>query len=302
LTVKYNSETFYLYNNAKILDQKTVTSYCEGSLVWDGNICSKEKSLPDLTAGKISPVIVSVGMYEPFSVTITNQGTVSVGNVFSNLFQIADDASGNNATDFSSIKINSLGANSSESIQSEPYEFAVPGTIYVRACADKSDMGDSGVINELDEDNNCGPWIMVTTIDGSVDGVCSDPQVHYDCDQGNPINQKGSGTADDPWTWTCQGVNGGGDAECTEEFKCPAGLENPPKCDVCINGAENPPECNNIGGECLPGLTPYPDCNKCINGGIPPACDKWGGIDLCPNQPGIQTTGPCKKVPWWREL
>jgi hypothetical protein len=37
--VKYNTETFYLYNNSVLLDQKTVSSSCISGTSWDGTKC-----------------------------------------------------------------------------------------------------------------------------------------------------------------------------------------------------------------------------------------------------------------------
>lgn len=38
-SVKYNTETFYLYNNAVLLAQSTVSSSCISGSVWNGSIC-----------------------------------------------------------------------------------------------------------------------------------------------------------------------------------------------------------------------------------------------------------------------
>src|SRR3989344_276961 len=37
LAVKFDNETFFLYNNAVLLDQKTVTSSCASGTIWDGS-------------------------------------------------------------------------------------------------------------------------------------------------------------------------------------------------------------------------------------------------------------------------
>jgi len=38
--IRYNSETFYLYNNGKLLNQSTVSSSCASNTSWDGNKCA----------------------------------------------------------------------------------------------------------------------------------------------------------------------------------------------------------------------------------------------------------------------
>ncbi|MBN1340078.1 MAG: hypothetical protein JXA03_12185 [Bacteroidales bacterium] len=59
LEVKYNSETFYLYNNAVMLDVEQVSSHCDSGLIWNGEICSQ--GAPDLRAEGITPTQVGVG-------------------------------------------------------------------------------------------------------------------------------------------------------------------------------------------------------------------------------------------------
>ncbi len=43
------------------------------------------------------------------------------------------------------------------------YSFNTPGMYYVRACADKDSAGNRGVIDETNEDNNCGPWTAINS-------------------------------------------------------------------------------------------------------------------------------------------
>ena len=40
VTVPYNSRTFYLYNNATLLDQDTVAANCGGGTAWNGSACT----------------------------------------------------------------------------------------------------------------------------------------------------------------------------------------------------------------------------------------------------------------------
>ncbi len=290
LVVKYNSETFYLVNNLKNLAQSTVTSYCEPGSIWD-TISGKCKSnnLPDLTAGVISPTLVSTMDTITFSTTITNQGNVSTGGSFFNLFQtvdklppsgIPDDNDVSDALGTTSISP-SLGAGVSKNISASSQYITPnnPGTIYVRACADKKDKADTnGNISESNEKNNCGPWTLVTIVDQAIDGVCA--STHYYCAPGNSTNNVAGSPPNNPWTWTCEGIGGGKDAQCREPYgdDCPTGLTNYPACDVCINNADNPPICDHFGDKkCPPGLTNYPACDVCINNADnPPICDHFG--------------------------
>src|SRR3989338_7997070 len=43
--VKYNSETFYLYNNSTFLAQSTVTASCVSGTVWNGSICAPPQNI-----------------------------------------------------------------------------------------------------------------------------------------------------------------------------------------------------------------------------------------------------------------
>ncbi|HCY17918.1 MAG: hypothetical protein UR62_C0012G0039 [Candidatus Nomurabacteria bacterium GW2011_GWF2_35_12] len=43
--VKYNSETFYLYNNSQLLAQSTITANCVSGTVWNGSICALSQNI-----------------------------------------------------------------------------------------------------------------------------------------------------------------------------------------------------------------------------------------------------------------
>lgn len=116
---------------------------------------------PDLTAGSISPTSATPGTATTFSATISNNGTASTGAGFTDLFQRAADASGTGATDIGTASTATLAVGNTTASLS--YTFSSAGTYYVRACADKSSMGDvNGVISESNEDNNCGAWTAIT--------------------------------------------------------------------------------------------------------------------------------------------
>src|SRR3989338_3496235 len=58
--VKYNSETFYLYNNSTFLAQSTVTASCVSGTVWNGSICAPP---PSIVCPTVIPKNVFSGCY-----------------------------------------------------------------------------------------------------------------------------------------------------------------------------------------------------------------------------------------------
>jgi|GEM_PF-2930115 len=118
---------------------------------------------PDLTASSITPTSATVGTAVTFNATIANIGTGTTGTGFVDLFQLATNSGGSNATDIGSYSNPARAAGSSNAaVLSPPYTFPSPGTYYVRACADKSSSSNSGTIAETNENNNCGPWTAIT--------------------------------------------------------------------------------------------------------------------------------------------
>jgi hypothetical protein len=73
-----------------------------------------------------------------------------------------------------------------------------------------------------------------------VDGVCSNPDIHYTCAAGTSANNVSGETT---WTWDCNGSGGGTSASCSENRK---------SCSVSISGSSvsfsgsNAPQGNNI--------------------------------------------------------
>ena len=128
-----------------------------------GNVVSFSfKNLPDLVASNITPTTALAGVAIDLNSTITNTSTVSVpSKSFYNFFQISDGANGSgNITDIPNQSTMSLGFNASK-ISSVSYTFTNPGTYYARACADKSNSSDFGLITESNENNNCSDWVNV---------------------------------------------------------------------------------------------------------------------------------------------
>ena len=133
-------------------------------------------SLPDLTAGAVTPTVAAAGVAVTLSAPVTNQGSGATGGSFTDLFEINPD---NIPATFDGIKTLRTYASAAlaagkGNAMSVSYAFAAAGTYYVRACADtdilnntdtpKNSTGEyQGAIAESDEDNNCSPsWTKVT--------------------------------------------------------------------------------------------------------------------------------------------
>ncbi len=125
---------------------------------------------PDLTAGPVSPTTVMINTSKTFASTISNIGTGSTNKNFYNLLQLATGANGSGTiTDIASTSMSTLD-NGRTSVENFTYKFTALGTYSLRVCADKSSMGNLGIVNEGTpggEDNNCGPWTTINVTDGS---------------------------------------------------------------------------------------------------------------------------------------
>ena len=118
----------------------------------------------NLTAGSITPISATAGTAVSLSSTITNNGTASTGTSFTDVFQVAADASGTGATaigTFTSGIPNGFPAGYGEPNANVSYTFTTAGTKYVRACADNN-ASFVGAIAESNENDNCGAWTAVT--------------------------------------------------------------------------------------------------------------------------------------------
>ena len=76
LSVKYDTETFYLYNNSKLLAQSTITSSCSGTHVWDGSKCALATSANI----SVSPTTIFTGGSS--TLTWSSDGTSCTGTNF----------------------------------------------------------------------------------------------------------------------------------------------------------------------------------------------------------------------------
>ncbi len=127
---------------------------------------------PDLTAANVTPTVAVINTPTTFSALISNIGTATTGASFPNIFQtspVSDGSSG--VVDYLvSPNMSTLAAGGSAN-STKSLTFSSLGTIYVRACADKTSAAGGGVITESNEGNNCSPaWVAVTVGSG---GSCN---------------------------------------------------------------------------------------------------------------------------------
>lgn len=134
-------------------------------------------NLPDLTASLITPTSAVATIPKIFSAVIRNIGTGPTGVSFNNFFQVATSSSGGgDITDLSAVSMPALVAGANN-ISNKSYTFPTSGTYSMRACADKTDRNtttSTDVVNESDENNNCGAWVNVIVAEPPVDGGWSD--------------------------------------------------------------------------------------------------------------------------------
>ncbi|MBI4088659.1 hypothetical protein HY415_01035, partial [Candidatus Kaiserbacteria bacterium] len=180
----------------------TVTS-AGASQTFDCSNSASVNVLPDLTASLDSPTapaaaILALGT-ATFTATISNAyAPTPLGVSFTNLLQMATDASGTGATDVGTFPTLALptapalpiGGTASDSFDPmsllgapvasasrsssaasvvlafdfTPLPTFTPpsgGNYYLRVCADKNSSGSTGTIKESNEDNNCSAWRSV---------------------------------------------------------------------------------------------------------------------------------------------
>lgn len=133
------------------------------------NVTVGSAPAPDLTASTPPESTATAGVAQVFTSTISNSGTASTGASFTNLFQtstVSDGSSG--VVDYPVSPVMSALAAGANAGTSKSITFSSAGTIYIRACADKSSAADvNGVIVESNEGNNCSmstPWKSVTVV------------------------------------------------------------------------------------------------------------------------------------------
>lgn len=185
----------------QLASSSTLTISCANESTWNGSICGGvQMDLPDLKSemgGNTYGAFVNQPKY--FSAIITNDpaSTASTGTKeFYNLFQVGIDqgvggggGSGvgydkkektfwnkifnrdiaSAATEYTIIDnyvagstMSNLDIGESDNADSPSITFPSVGTYYIRACADKNSQSSLGVIQELNEGNNCSDWIPVS--------------------------------------------------------------------------------------------------------------------------------------------
>ncbi|HEU0085691.1 MAG TPA: CARDB domain-containing protein, partial [Candidatus Paceibacterota bacterium] len=140
-------------------------------------------NLPDLTASAVTPTYATMNVPVTLTSTISNIGLTGTGASFSNFFQVANydptpppppagsgtsfnfwkevfAAEEQGIVDYPATLMNALSAGGNNGT-STSVTFPSIGSYWARACADKSSSANAGTINELYENNNCGPWTEV---------------------------------------------------------------------------------------------------------------------------------------------
>lgn len=111
-------------------------------------------SLPDLTAGGITPTTATAGTPTTLSATVTNAGPAAAGPS-PTLFQIQETGA------LVASAYNSGIASGGTAPSTAAYSFPSVGTYTVRACANNTSSW-LNIITESNPGNNCGPWTLVT--------------------------------------------------------------------------------------------------------------------------------------------
>lgn len=185
-----SADTAYTYTYSATDTAAKCQFKCASGYTWTNSSCAL---LPDLTAGAVTPTTAAKDVAVTLSATISNTGAPT-GAGFTNFFQKATNALGANATSIGTASVAALPAPGSAAATLS-YTFTSAAAAYVRACADKSAPGNTGVITESREDNNCGPWTRIAVSNPSITASCS--------------VAPSSGVVGDTFTWTVSDVAGG---------------------------------------------------------------------------------------------
>jgi len=114
----------------------------------------------DLSATDVTPVTATAGSGQIYTATVTDGGLASTGTSYNNLFQFDGDANHTTVDATQVVVAGPTAANGTTAVSSTAYTFTSAGTGYVRLCADNN-ASFVGSINEIDENNNCGPWTSI---------------------------------------------------------------------------------------------------------------------------------------------
>lgn len=133
-------------------DGTTGTASCQA-------IIAAPPSVPDLTAGGITPTTASLGQTRALSGTVTNSGRALARASRSYFEVIAPNPKGNRTSIVTTSAI-AAGAGDASSFN---YTFSYSGSYSARICADWY-----GEVNESNEGNNCGPWTSIAVSEAPV--------------------------------------------------------------------------------------------------------------------------------------
>ncbi len=134
---------------------------------------------PNLAASAIAPSSANVVGQTTLSATVTNSGAGPTAGTFYVLFQLAATSAGTNADVIGTYAQTTAVPSGGTVSATRTHDFASTGTWYVRACADKASVSDSGSVSETNESDNCSAWTAVTvggTGGGTWEHVASDIQ------------------------------------------------------------------------------------------------------------------------------
>jgi hypothetical protein len=121
--------------------------------------------IKDLTASIPTPTNATTGVATTFSSTITNLGNISTGTGFTSLFQTSASSTGASPTNYE-VATSVIGPSGTVVIN-KSITFPIPGTYYMRVCADNNSLM-VGTISESNEGNNCSsgtPWTTIIVSD-----------------------------------------------------------------------------------------------------------------------------------------
>jgi hypothetical protein len=261
-------------------------------------------AMPDLTADDVTatdgnlgtPALdVATGDAVTYSSIVRNVGSASTGAGFNYFFQVnsASNGGGSN-TDLGSSAMGSI-INGNNRTGTVSHTFNSPGTYSIRACADKSNSGDVGVITESNEGNNCSAnWVDVVVHD-TVGTFSRAPALCRIADNNNKCQSSFDWTTSYALTGNISSVfrDGTGVALSTSNTGSSVGLDALGNGSVTVstfrlknNGTEIASalsvtaECNN--GSAWSGASSQ--CKPCQNGGCtisPHICDNGGAAPDC---------------------
>jgi uncharacterized repeat protein (TIGR01451 family) len=175
-TIYFGGTNFYLYNNAVLLNQTSVTASCVGESTWNGNMCSTTSSqTPTVTLyanGATGSTTITSGQPAALTWNSTN-ATSCTGTGFStgNQTNSSQTVWPGSSTTYSINCVNSSGqsANSVVTVNVNGGGYTNPPTVYLNASPTIIQSGQSSYLNWSSTNaTSCyGSWTANTSISGS---------------------------------------------------------------------------------------------------------------------------------------